>query len=445
MPASSARRAGLTLFCGSLPAERARQPGGGAALKYAAAMRLRSAPCSHTNRMVLADDMGASLDNSDRPSLTQLAAYFLRLGTLGFGGPPALAGFMHRDLVEREKWLSQDDYELALTVAQVMPGPLAAQLAIGIGQLLRGVVGATVVAIAFVLPSFLMVVALSALYVSSEGLWWVQALFYTIGAAVIAIIASAAYRLARTSNRRDAFRWIVCGALFVATVLAQAELGELFIAAGLLAIAVKAPPSFLRHLRPAPIALLPLPMIAAATQPDVLVTLFLFFAKASAFVFGSGLAIVPFLHQTVVVQEGWLSERQFLDAVAVAIITPGPVVITVAFIGYLVAGLSGASVAALGMFLPTYVLTVIPLPWFRRYRDQPQLRAFVGGATAAATGAIAGAVVVLGQRAITDLPTVVVAVATLLALWRWRIPEPVLIAAAGIVGIGLAIAQRGGT
>lgn len=345
---------------------------------------------------------------------------------------------MHRDLVEREKWLSQDDYELALTIAQVMPGPLAAQLAIAIGQLLRGIVGATVVAIAFVLPSFLMVVALSILYVNSQGLWWVQALFYTIGAAVIAIIALAAYRLARTSNRRDPLRWGIFVALFVATVLAQAELGELFIAAGLLTIIVRAPPNLLRRFgRGAATALVPLGVIAAAPPPDVLFTLFLFFAKASAFVFGSGLAIVPFLYQTVVQQQHWLTEHQFLDAVAVAIITPGPVVITVAFIGYLVAGFSGATVAALGMFLPTYVLTVVPLPWFRRYRDQAQLRAFVAGATAAATGAIAGAVVVLGQRAITDVPTVLVAVVSLAALWRWRVPEPVLIGAVGVVGVGL--------
>ena len=378
-----------------------------------------------------------------QPTLTAMAGYFIKLGALGFGGPPALAGFMHRDLVEGRKWLSQDDYELALTVAQVMPGPLAAQLAIAIGQLIRGVVGATVVAVAFVLPSFLMVVALSALYVSSQGLWWVQALFYTIGAAVIAIIAIAAYRLARGSNRRDPLRWAIFGVLFLATVLAQAELGELFIAAGLLTIVVRAPPGFLRRLMPGTalgVFSVPLVLAATAQPPEILVTLFLFFAKASAFVFGSGLAIVPFLHQTVVQQEGWLTERQFLDAVAVAIITPGPVVITVAFIGYLVAGLSGATVAALGMFLPTYLLTVVPLPWFRRYRDQPQLKAFVAGATAAATGAIAGAVVVLGQRAIVDIPTALVALVGLALLWRWHIPEPLLIGAAGLIGVGIAVA-----
>jgi len=376
------------------------------------------------------------------PSLAALVGYFLRLGALGFGGPPALAGFMHRDLVEQRRWLAQEDYELALTVAQVMPGPLAAQLAIAIGQLLRGVVGATAVAFAFVLPSFIMVVALSALYVSSQGLWWVQALFYTIGAAVISIIAIAAYRLSRSSNRRDPLRWAIFAVLFIATILAQAELGELFIAAGVLTIIVRAPPRQLRRFRPGAMSvLIPVAAAAPAGSPDILVALFLFFAKASAFVFGSGLAIVPFLHQTVVQQEGWLTERQFLDAVAVAIITPGPVVITVAFIGYLVAGLSGATVAALGMFLPPYLLTVIPLPWFRQYRDQPQLKAFVAGATAAATGAIAGAVVVLGQRAIVDIPTALVAALSVVVLWRWKIPEPVVIGVAGLLGVGIWLAS----
>ena len=133
---------------------------------------------------------------------------------------------------------------------------------------------------------------------------------------------------------------------------------------------------------------------------NILTEILLFFTKAGAFVFGSGLAIIPFLHQGVVQQFGWLNEHQFLDAVAVAMITPGPVVITVAFIGFLVAGLAGAVMASIGIFLPVYVFTIVPAPWFKRHRDNPQLKAFVDGATAAATGAITGAVIVLGARAI---------------------------------------------
>ncbi|HWP34708.1 MAG TPA: chromate efflux transporter [Thermodesulfobacteriota bacterium] len=383
-----------------------------------------------------------------RAGFWPLTGYFLKLGTVGFGGPIALAGFMHRDLVERRRWVSEDDYQLGLALAQIMPGPLAAQLAIALGYFQHGLAGATAVGLAFILPSFLMVIALSLLYVAYGGLWWMQALFYGIGAAVIAIIAIAAYRLARSTNKRDPLLWGIFAVLAAVTVWAQAELAEFFIAAGLLVLLVRARPRWRRR-PPAvggPAAGLPaLPLVAAdPAAGGVLVQILLFFTKAGAFVFGSGLAIVPFLYQGVVQQHGWLDEQQFLDAVAVAMITPGPVVITVAFIGYLVAGLAGAVLASVGIFLPVYVFTIVPAPWFQRHRDHAQLRAFVQGATAAATGAISGAVVVLGQRAITDLPTAAIAAASLGLLWRLKVPEPLLVAGAGLAGLILWPLVRGG-
>ncbi|MBI4498531.1 MAG: chromate efflux transporter [Chloroflexi bacterium] len=377
--------------------------------------------------------------------LGPLIGYFLKLGTIGFGGPVALVGFMHRDLVERRGWISEDEYRLGLALAQIMPGPLAAQLAIALGYFQAGILGATLVGLAFVLPSFLMVLGISLLYVAYGGLWWMQALFYGIGAAVIAIIAIAAYKLARSTNKRDPLLWSIFAVLLAVTVWAQAELAEFFILAGLLVLVAHASPRWLKArvpflgLTPWPLALPVLPALPAAAglAPEVLLQILFFFTKAGAFVFGSGLAIVPFLYQGVVQQFGWLNEQQFLDAVAVAMITPGPVVITVAFIGYLVAGLAGATVAAIGIFLPVYLLTIIPAPWFKRHRDNAQLRAFVAGATAAATGAIAGAVIVLGQRAIFDLPTAAIALVSLGLLWRFKLPEPVLVVAAGLVGLVL--------
>jgi chromate transporter len=175
----------------------------------------------------------------------------------------------------------------------------------------------------------------------------------------------------------------------------------------------------------------------AADSHDILTQILLFFTKAGAFVFGSGLAIIPFLQQGVVQQFGWLTEHQFLDAVAVAMITPGPVVITVAFIGFIVAGLAGAVMASIGIFLPVYLFTIIPAPWFKRHRDNPQLKAFVDGATAAATGAITGAVLVLATRAITDLPTAAIALISFGVLWRYKIPEPIIVSVAGLVGLVL--------
>ncbi|HEY1268928.1 MAG TPA: chromate efflux transporter [Candidatus Binatia bacterium] len=380
--------------------------------------------------------------------LWPLVAYFLKLGTLGFGGPVALVGFMHRDLVEQRRWMTEDTYKLSLALAQIMPGPLAAQTAIAIGYFEAGVLGATLVGLAFVLPSFLMVVAISLAYVTYGGLWWMQAVFYGIGATVIAIIAIAAYKLARSTNKRDPLLWGICAALTIITAWAQTELAEFFILAGLAVLVVHAWPG-MRQGALMVLAALALGLAvgfmekwlghagAADGSTGVLTQILVFFTKAGAFVFGSGLAIIPFLQQGVVQQFGWLNEHQFLDAVAVAMITPGPVVITVAFIGFLVAGLAGAVMAAIGIFLPVYFFTIVPAPWFKRHRNNPQLKAFVDGATAAATGAITGAVIVLGTRAITDLPTAAIGIVSLAILWRYKISEPIIVTIAGLVGLML--------
>ncbi len=383
-------------------------------------------------------DLSATQDGSSA-GLWQFISYFLKLGVSGFGGPVALVGFMNRDLVEDRGWVKEDTYQLGLALAQIMPGPLAAQLAIALGYFQHGILGATLTGFAFVLPSFLMVVAISILYVAYGGLWWVHALFYGIGASVIAVIVIAAYKLARSTNKRDPIQWIIFCVLMAVTIFAEAEIAWLFILAGLIGIFIRARPNWLR-MHCWVLYFLPLLQPATVTAGPAsggLLQILLFFIKSGAFVFGSGLAIVPFLYKGVVQQFGWLNERQFIDAVAVAMITPGPVVITVAFIGYLVAGLPGATTAAIGIFLPVYLLTVIPAPWFKHHRDNAQLKAFVQGATAAATGALSGAVVVLAKRAIFDIPTAGIALASFAVLWRFKLPEPVIVLLSG--GIGLAI------
>jgi chromate transporter len=377
--------------------------------------------------------------------LWQFVRYFLKLGAIGFGGPVALVGFMNRDLVENRAWVKEDTYQLGLALAQIMPGPLAAQLAIALGYFQHGILGATLTGLAFVLPSFLMVVAISILYVAYGGLWWVHALFYGIGASVIAVIVIAAYKLARSTNKRDPLQWIIFCVLMAVTIFAEAEIAWLFILAGLLGIVVRGRPNWVR-MHCWVLYFLPLLQPATVTAGPAsgsLLQILLFFIKSGAFVFGSGLAIVPFLYNGVVQQFGWLNERQFLDAVAVAMITPGPVVITVAFIGYLVKGLAGAIVAAVGVFLPVYLLTIIPAPWFKRHRDNAQLKAFVQGATAAATGALTGAVVILGKRAIFDLPTAAIALASLGLIWRFKLPEPVIVLLSGGIGLAIALLKKG--
>jgi chromate transporter len=374
-------------------------------------------------------------------TLRELLLYFLRLGALGFGGPIALCGYMQRDLVERRQWISKQDYVEGLALAQLAPGPLAAQLAIYLGWVRAGNLGATLVAAAFVFPSFVMVLALSAVYVRFGGLAWMQGVFYGIGAAVIAIIARSAYKLVRMTLAKDWVLWMLCGISAVVTAWTESEILWLFVVCGIVALLFKAPP----RLAPAAtaMALMPWPiwMVAGLHGPATAGTLWRitwYFAEAGAFVFGSGLAIVPFLYGGVVDQFHWLTERQFLDAVAVAMITPGPVVITVAFIGYLVAGPLGATAAAMGIFLPCYLFVIVPAQYFRRAAQNLRVKAFVDGVTAAATGAIAGAGFVLGRRAIIDLPTAAIALATLVVLARMRkIPEPLVILAAGLVGLAL--------
>lgn len=366
-------------------------------------------------------------------SLAGLALYFLKLGTFGFGGPIALAAYMERDLVERRGWVTREDYMEGLALAQLSPGPLAAQLAIYLGYIRNGFLGATAVAAAFVGPSFLIVLAIAMAYVRYGGLPWMQAAFYGIGAAVIGIITSSAWKLVRMSLGKDRLLWGVFFVLAISTAITERESVWFFLAGGVVSLLVKAFPEHIgMPSRPAAIAFT-LGTVSLGKFGEVLA----FFTKAGLFVFGSGLAIVPFLHGGVVVEHHWLTERQFVDAVAVAMITPGPVVITVAFIGYLVAGFSGAVAAAIGVFLPVFLVVLALAPHFRRLSRNPQLKAFIRGVTAAAVGAIAGSVVVLGRRSIHDSTSALVAVITLILLLRWKIPEPVLIVAAGIAGLAL--------
>ncbi|SPA34243.1 Chromate resistance protein A [Cupriavidus taiwanensis] len=377
----------------------------------------------------------------DRPAYTlwQLVAYFLRLGTFGFGGPVALAGYMHRDLVERRGWITDGDYKEGLALAQLAPGPLAAQLAIYLGYVHYRIRGATLVGLAFVLPSFLMVLGLGWAYVRFGGLTWMQSVFYGVGAAVIGIIAISAYKLTAKSVGRDKLLWAVYLTLATVTVITESEIAWLFLAAGVLVWFWRAPPKWLRQSGANALAATQMPAASglfSALDWPLLSQLGVFFAKAGAFVFGSGLAIVPFLYGGVVTEYHWLNEKQFVDAVAVAMITPGPVVITVGFIGYLVAGLPGACVAALATFLPCYLFTVLPAPYFKKYGKLPAILAFVDGVTAAAIGAITGAVIVLAKRSIVDGPTLLLALVTVALLLKFKkLPEPVIITAAALIGL----------
>src|SRR2546429_1345046 len=372
-------------------------------------------------------------------TLRELLVYFLRLGTLGFGGPIALAGHMQKDLVEERRWVSKQDYLEGLAFSQLSPGPLAAQLAMYLGWLRAGTIGTTLVGIAFILPSFLMVLVLAALYVHFGSLPWIQGMFYGIGAAVIAIIVRSAIKLVRGTVGRDWLLWAIFTALAITTAWTKSEIVWLFLLCGVIAMFVKAPPlipsratsaMFVGGVGPLLTGIHGLASIASVG------VLFLFFLKAGAFVFGSGLAIVPFLYGGVVAKFHWLTERQFVDAVAVAMITPGPVVITAAFIGYVVAGPVGALVAAWAVFAPPYFIVLFGAPYYRRFAQNRQVKAFVQGVTAAAVGAIAGAAYILARRSLVDLPTVLIGLMALAILMLTKkIPEPIVVLVSGAAGV----------
>lgn len=379
------------------------------------------------------------METTPQYSLKQLIVYFLKLGTWGFGGPVALVGYMHRDLVDQKKWISEEDYKEGLALSQLAPGPLAAQLSIYIGYVHYRILGATLAGVAFVIPSFLMVLGIGYAYVSYGGLPWMQAIFYGVGAAVIGIIAIGSYKLTTKSIGKDKLLWGIFIVLAITTFITEQEILWLILLAGLAVWFAKAPPKWLNASANGMLPTILLQLQPVATQSK-LVEIAWFFTKAGAFVFGSGLAIVPFLYGGVVKEYQWLNEQQFLDAVAVAMITPGPVVITVGFIGYLVAGFWGAVVAAAATFIPCYLFTVIPAPYFKKYGKHPAIKAFVDGVTAAAIGAIAGAVLVLGKRTLTDIPTILIALTTAAILFRFKkLQEPFIILAAAIIGITLKL------
>ena len=372
-------------------------------------------------------------------SIWQLVRYMLALGTWGFGGPVALVGYMYRDLVEKRHWISESAYKEGMTLAQLMPGPLAAQLAIYLGYVHYRVRGASLVGLAFVLPSFLMVVAIGAVYTTYGGISWMQAVFYGVGAAVIGIIAMSAYKLTAKNIGKDKLLWAIFLVSAAVTVITKSEIVWIFLGAGVLVWLVRAPPkSWFGGTVNSFAAPLVVFFALDAIDWHKLGQIGAYFAYAGSFVFGSGLAIVPFLYGGVVQEYHWLTDRQFVDAVAVAMITPGPVVITTGFIGYLVAGFWGAVVAAAGTFVPCYLFTILPAPYFKKHGKRPGIVAFVDGVTAAAIGAITGAVIVIGQRSITDWVTAALALVTVGVLWRFeKLPEPIVVVVAALLGLAL--------
>ena len=370
-----------------------------------------------------------------RGSIGELTVYFLRLGLLGFGGPVALVGQMERELVTERAWLSKEQMREAIAICQSLPGPLAIQVGVYVSYLRCGFWGAWAGGWAFILPNFVIVAALGALYVYLGDLRPVTAIFYGVSPAVIALILHSCYRLAKL-GMEDPVQWAIAAVCLAVTVILQAEVALLFIGAGIVGIlyygnVLRRQPPIVLQVSAAPV----LAQLVPSASGSTLGKLLLFFLKAGSLTFGSGLVIVPFLEQGLVQQYGWLDQRQFLIAVAVGMISPGPVVITATFVGYLVAGFWGSLVSTVGIFLPSFILVLVAAPLLAKYRANPNVQGFVKGAYAAAIGTILGACILLGRIAIGDWLTALIGIASLAVLFRWKVNNPLLIAATAVVGL----------
>jgi chromate transporter len=384
---------------------------------------------------------------TQRIPLRDLVRYYLRLGLLGFGGPVALVGQMERELVDEKKWVTKEEMREGIAVCQSLPGPLAIQVGIWISYIRGGFWGAWAGGWAFILPNFIIVASLAALYVRFEGLPAVAAIFYGVSPAVIALILHSCYRLTKL-GMKDWIEWTLAAAAFAITVAVQAEVALVFVGCGVAGLLYYGSLFRERGATSGTSSLLiGLPLVAAGSAPTLgalLGKLLAFFLKAGSLTFGSGLVIVPFLEKGLVQQTGWLNEREFLVAVAMGMISPGPVVITATFVGYLVGarftgslldGLWGSVASTVGIFLPSFLMILIVAPILLRYRTNPNVQGFIKGAYAAAIGTILGACVLLGKIAIGDWLTALVALGSLVALFRWKVSNPLLVAVTAVIGL----------
>jgi chromate transporter len=375
-------------------------------------------------------------DTPATPSSMQLVAYFLRLGATGFGGPAALADRMRADLVDARQWLSPQEFALGLAIAAACPGPLAYQLAVYCGFIRHGLAGAFGVGVAFAAVPFALVVAAAAAYDVWSADPYARAVFSGAAPVVTVLIARACWGLGRRTLHHAAVSWILCGAGAAITSISGREPLWLFLLAAVagalwLVPATAASQPAKQRVESGPTLLGATALVSGSTSAG----LFGFFFKTGCLVFGSGLVIVPVLKTTLVDERGWLTSQQFLDSVTIGLISPGPVVITATFVGYIVDRFAGALAATAGMFLPAILVTVIATPWFVRNQHRPSLTGAVRGVTATVVGVLAGTIPIVAVAAVPDMAALVILMVAALAAWRYSPADPLLVAGGASLGL----------
>jgi chromate transporter len=401
----------------------------------------------------------AASGGAERGSLTELALFFLRLGTTAFGGPAAHIAMMEDELVRRRKWLSREKFLDLLGASNLIPGPSSSELAIHIGYLRAGWLGLVVGGICFIFPAAILVAGIAWAYVRFGHLPEVSALLYGVKPVVVAVILQALWGLGRTAVKSSllAAAGAICVALSFLGVNALLILG----ATGATAACAQAflggrkknrsecRGAILLWLRSVRLKLTKLLSLAgtgaAAAAASGLApgmwALFLVFLKIGSVVFGSGYVLLAFLRTDLVVHRAWITDAQLVDAVAIGQVTPGPVFTTATFLGYLLLGPLGAAVATIGIFLPAFILVALSGPVVPHIRRSATAGGFLDGVNIASLALMAAVSYQLGRAAVVDGVTASLAIASAILLLRFRINSAWLVLGGAIVGIAAQVVR----
>jgi len=375
-----------------------------------------------------------SKSGAQHGSLWKLFTYFFRLSWTGFGGPLAYIAMMEDDCVEKRRWLGKEEFAEMLGITNMLPGPNATEMAIHIGYVKGGKLGAVLSGLAFTIPSFIIMVVLSWLYFQYGSMPTASGIFYGINPVVVGVIIVTALRLGRVS----VVDWKLAAICIVAVLLSYlTAINEalILLGAGLAGIIIYGPA--LKRGLPAALLFLQtsIPTLLDFERLPIQLQLFLEFLKGGLLMFGTGLVIIPLLAPDVVDFFGWMSYKEFFDGVTLGQITPGPVMKTAAFVGYKVAGICGAAAAMAGIFLPPFIIVTLLAPFFRQMRKNPWLQGFLKGVKAGAVGVILAVVPSLGKVAFPDLLTVAICLLGMLAMVKAKVNVSVLVLVAGAFGI----------
>ena len=385
----------------------------------------------------VSDQDAAARSGSDPPRA--IFARFLKFGALAWGGPAAQIAMIKRECVDEEHWVDEETFKKTLAVYQVLPGPEAHELCVYFGRIRGGKLGAFLAGLGFMLPGFLLMLALSVLYVEADLADHLDELFYGLTAAVGAIVARALVRLSR-SFITDVPLALLAGAAFVLTVFASASFALVLLGAGLAYELWTNAPRWTRGAHS--FALGPGAIIAVTTGVltfSLTAEIFWEGLKAGLVTFGGAFTVIPYLHDAAVDGQGWLTDGEFVDGLAMSGVLPAPLIIFSTFVGYLAGGLGGALVMTLGIFLPAFVLPIFFHRGLVAIAENPRIRPFLLGVAAAVIGLIAAVTVDIVDASVVDVPTAILAVAAFLALNRWhgKLTVVAVVLACGIAGVAL--------